>query len=247
MMTLSKKIPLLFLILIGLLGSNSLLAQRETGPKSRWSLGTSIGIPLFADCGSDCGEERSVHSAHSKNVFLHFRLLRWLGISGSLDHYRLQNYSSGNIWNEELNLTPQAQLDIRSNMFVASIGPQLLFRLGQGDLGLELLYGTGFNTMRLNALAIDGRSYDIKYQSISASSETIKLSYTYWPKPNFGLNFSVASTSIYHRGSFDQIEAKIPLEINYPDTPAEVLEQLAPTTTGSTFVLLSLGFTYRFK
>lgn len=251
-MAISKNLLFLLVLLTGLIHSKRLTAQ-ETTTENKWMVGANIGIKLFLDCGGDCFDHRSVAAMQSKSAFVHFRVLQWLGLTAGVDHFRLQNYTTNSLWSpRNNNLIPFAQVDVKSNMFYASIGPQFLFRLGQGDLGLEARLGIGFNAMRLDALSIVGDDYAIKYKSIRSNIRTLQLSYVYWPKPQLGVSISVASTST-DDATFDPVttsirslEIKTPIEEVNPEIDPVVLSLLSLSPTGAFIVNLSLGLTYRF-
>ena len=240
--------PVLFYLLIFscLAYSSSLFAQK-TSPKNPWMIGVEAGVNIYIDCHA-CNEKESVTTMLASSAFTHYRLKRWVGVSANFAHYRMHTYSSASLWDTESYLVPLTQRDFRTNMLALSIGPQLLIRIGQGDLGFEVRYGRVYSTTRLNALTLEGQTYDIKYKSEFSDSESYKLRYTYWPKPRFGVNISLEITDTTRRKRLSEdLSPKTALEEVYPDIKPEVLAQIVPRPEDASFFNIMLGVTYHFK
>lgn len=248
-MTFLKKISIYFISCCCLfLGSN--LHAQENNLKSPWIVGLDLGVNLFLECSS-CNEQTSITSTYTNGIFLHYRIKKWLGVSANTNYYRQQNYSSISLFDDDTNTNIFTQRDIRFNFGTFSIGPKLILRIGQGDLGLETRFGGVMKSARTTALSSEGNIYDIKYKAKFSSFTNLRIDYTYWPKSNFGITVGFESAVDQSRNTsafaLEAFSPKTPLEDSYPNEKASLLAQLAPLSNGSNWVNFIMGISYRFK
>ncbi len=219
------------------------LFAQEKSPQSQWTVGLDMGFPLHADC-NDCHVGNSVSSFLSGNANTQYRIFRWLGITGNLGYFRQQTYSNISLWDNENSSQIPSQRDYSLDFVTWSIGPQLLFRVWQGDLSFETRFGNAYEMANVDATTYDGKNFDIKYKTRSSRFTAVRFGYTYWPKPKFGVMLGVEFTRVANGARLRT--PSVPLEEAYPDEDPAVISFLAPRSAGPDLVNIVLGFTYRF-
>jgi hypothetical protein len=165
------------------------IAQQDALPESRWTLGLEFGLPLILDCEL-CSERNTLSTTLGINAT--YRIRRWLGVNFNSSYYNM-NLTKHEWFGSFGFHTSDAFL--RTNAFNLSIGPQLLFRIGQGDLSLEARYGWVLNYTRMSGYDSKGGSFTNETSTLSSGTSAFRIAYTYWPKHRFGIQLGVETAN----------------------------------------------------
>lgn len=237
----------IYLIMIGSACFSNTSHAQEQLPMSPWTIGVDIGINIYLECG-ECKEVISLNSAFTSGFLLHYRLKKWFGLTGHLGYNRLQNYEMKTVVsNSFINDRPIYQRDLKFNYVMLSAGPKFIVRIGQGDLGLETRMGLYTVSANMNIISPKGEPMEIDYKRRFSGFTSLKIDYTYWPKPNFGVSLGFENLTDRSSNSLfvDSFEPKNSLSEIYPDANQEELVKLSPTSRGAFRINIVLGFTYR--
>ncbi len=217
-------------------------------PQSPWSIGVDVGLNVYADC-LDCREENTNQFLNG-SLHVNYRPQRWIALTGNVGWHQ-QNLQAGKIlYDFSQSMGHPAQVNAIINWTVFSFGPKLLLRIGQGDVAMEFRYGLAVRTARTNSVNGTGDSFSIRYKPAAKLFNAIRLGYTYWPKPHFGVTIGVELANVTAGLKVNPAQAlfnpKTDLQATYPDENSEVLLQLAPQGDAPSFVNTLIGVSYRF-
>lgn len=200
---------------------------QEAPPQSRWTAGAEFGLPLITDC-TTCDDHNT--SAGVAGLNTSYRLARWLGFTFNTSFYQLE--SAYNQWSSEPQIN-NTQLKIRSRAMTLSVGPQLMLRVGQGDLSLEARYGLIINRIKTEGYDYLGGPTEAQSSLTRMGVNAVRIAYTYWPKSRFGIQLGIESSDNQFRSTF-------PILIDDEPIARGIL------STGFTQLSLMLGTHYRF-
>lgn len=233
------------LLLLGFIASRTANAQQAT---SRWTLGAEIGISVVHEAPFEIStaHSQSWNSTQLANLTVDYRLFRWLVVraEGNLLLNNLRR--AGRIIDNEFTEAYLLQWSTTTPFIGLTAGPQFLFRIGQGDLALDLLAGAGYRYSRAKGTGSDGQVYDFRFEGAMNAYLKLGLSYTYWPTDRFGITLGGETATLpYTTGRTRQIKNPDTVTAQYPDIPLQVLQRMSNRTEGNMYVHLTLGVAYR--
>ena len=238
------------LLLVGLMGYFALpLAAQEEAPASRWTVGAELGFSLkllTADgLASGVANERMAASYHVLGGQLNYRFRRWLGLTSQLGlgRYRTQSADIVRDYNQDEGYPVQRTVAL--DAWTVSIGPQLFFRIGQGDLGLAWRGGAALRTVRVGATSYYESDLRLRYHPKLSFFQAWRIGYTYWPRVNYGVTLALESTKI-RTDTSDDFRIRSQSGTVHPDSHPDAVTQLTPWNDGPASRNLVLGFICRF-
>jgi len=234
------------LLLISLLLAPTVWAQQAD---SRWTLGAEIGVSVLHNStvtGTLAGNNKSWNSTQLANLTADYRVFRWLALRIEGNFMRNNLRRAGRVSDSEFIQAYLLNWTTTTPYFGLAAGPQLLFRVGQGDLALDFLVGTGYRRSSVTGTGGSTQPYEFKFQGGFDPYLKLGLSYTYWPTKRFGINFGgeigiIPSTTERSR----QIKNAEAVEQRYPDTPLQVFENMLYRADDTARIHLTLGVAYR--
>jgi len=113
-------------------------------------------------------------------------------------------------------------LNDRMNELGAIMGPRLQYRVGQGDLGIEYRDGLAWRWLD-KKITTPERAYHINYQTNFTQLSAVRLSYTYWPKPDWAIELAYESLQTRNPTPF---EPEVPFEQRFEGISHSVVSEL---------------------
>ncbi len=212
-------------------------------PQSPWTVGAQVGLSVVKDCWT-CkdGNDSQMLSA---GLDLNYRSARWIALTGEVSWARQDFYYYKFMYNNNDGTSLPLQGHARMNWAGISFGPQLLLRLGQGDLHLDYLFGVAVRTANVEAVTATGNSYLIEYKPSIQRLNILRVGYTYWPKPKFGITLGVELRSVAYLYSDGYLQPKADLGAEYPEFSDGNWIGAAPNEDGQTVINALVGIRYR--
>jgi len=158
---------------------------QESLPESRWTLGMDFGIPLSVEC-EKCDNRSTVSSTVGINAS--YRLVKWLSLNANTSYFRIDAIKHEWIGGFEFHAS---EAILQTDALSMSIGPQFLFRLGQGDLSMELRYGLVVNYTSMAGYDSKNGNFSSNTSNTSVGTSAFRIAYTYWPQHRFGIQFGL--------------------------------------------------------
>jgi len=210
---------LLFLFL-GLSGKT----QDTPMKPSKWLIGLDAGfsIPEHSSC-SPCFTDDKDYSLQSYGVLGEYRVLRWLSVRFRLGY----NYLRADDFNNDVfrEFSPsggELVLNDRLDGLGLTIGPRLQYRIGQGDLGIEYRHGYALRWLSKSIITPE-QEYHIDYQANRTEMSSIRVSYTYWPQPNWAVEFAYEHSLTRSPQPF---EPEVPFEETFAGVSHLIVDEL---------------------
>lgn len=212
--------------LLLLLTTLCLYGQAQDGSvmPSKWLVGLETGFHLanYSRC-SPCFTNEDHYSKRSYGLLAEHRILRWLSVRGRLGHTRLR---ANDLDNDVFRLLGpsggELVLSDRLSGLEFTIGLRLQYRIGQGDLGIEYRHGYAWRWLD-KTVTTPEKVYSIDYQANRTEMTSIRLSYTYWPQPDWAVEFAYERSQTRNPAPF---EPNLPFEEIFAGTGHPVVNQL---------------------
>ncbi|MEM1215727.1 MAG: hypothetical protein AAGJ82_08595 [Bacteroidota bacterium] len=239
------------LVVFGL--GQSLMAQELATPQSRWTVGFDVGAGMLLDC-QICDPSNVLNTPlkqtdpESYQVIsgnVNYRLIRWLELTANVGYGQLQAQSTTNLTASDGRNGYPLQQNVVEQYRMLTVGPKLMLRIHQGDLELAIRTGINLHNARVRATGFSGESIDVTYKLQLSRCSAVRLGYTYWPRPQFGIR-AAAELFIGNRTTADLYEPRTPYATAFPALDTTALQQLTPNSGGVNSLNFSLGITYRF-
>ncbi len=219
--------------------SQDLNAQTTT--TSPLTVGFDVGFVFNHNNNDSITMARNAHTLQLRSSY---RFMRCLAVSASIgygnvseagDYFFTRNGSAriGEPWT----------FVRKTHRIPAAIGPELNFRIGQGDLSIAAQFGFIYNQSKVFlANATDG--YGLQYKSTLDTYNSLAFSYTYWPQERFGVRIGIQFQD-WLSSSYSSTELTANSQQNYPDLSSLVIARSRPSTNALELELFQIGLTYR--
>ena len=211
---------LLFLTVLCLHGR----AQDGSAIPSKWLVGLETGLHIakHGSC-SLCFTNDNHYSLRSYGILAEHRVLRWLSVRGRLGYTRLRaNDLEADLYRRFSPSGRELTLGDRLSGMEFTLGPRLQYRLGQGDLGIEYRHGYAWRWLN-KTITTSEKVYSIDYQTNRTEMTSIRLSYTYWPRPNWAIELAYEGSQTRNPAPF---EPDLPFEETFAGTDHPVVNEL---------------------
>lgn len=187
-----KTILYLLLWIAAALGGLPLRAQ-----KSPWTVGAETSlVGGYVVQGSNDNIQ-----LNSKAVNVNYRRFRWLSLRSQAAWTNLHLYETRSISriyeNAEQIGTPTHST---ANVLAMSVGIELAYRIGGGDLAWSTRYGADAQWVSTAIGWPDGDVHNVEFKPTLHQLVAMRLDYTYWVHPAFGLVLGIEAGSMNATG-----------------------------------------------
>jgi hypothetical protein len=189
----------------------------------------------------------SAYTTHfnSKAINVNYRLFRWLSLRSQTAWTNVHRYDSRSISriyeNEEQMGTPA---HTTANVLALSVGVELAYRVGGGDLAWSTRYGANVQWVNTAVGWSNGEVFHVGFKPTIHQLVATRLDYTYWVHPDFGIVLGIEAggmNGMNTTGSQQAAVIRTALPAGLETVP---LAYIRPNHI-STYESLILGITYR--
>lgn len=182
--------------------------------------------------------------AHTIQARSSYRFTRWLGVSASLGYANISETGDFFLATDGFSRigTPWTTV-AKTHRIPAVVGPELNFRIGQGDLSIAAQFGFIYNKSKV-FMASPTANYMLRYKPTLDTYNSLSFSYTYWPQERFGVRIGVQLQD-WLSSDYSSVELDASSQRQYPELEQSVINRVRPSNHALELALLQIGLTYR--